>query len=197
MKTINRHFLNGLAQPSFFLALSGSIWAYGRFFNLGLQSRALEYASQSGLPSVQAQKLILFVDYARFKFAEDQQLVVELFFACLALSLLRWQISRPHQSVTTASDGLLPFLYFVILNAATTNYSNLALLHVQRTIDKYYQNQFGLSFEQARKLSEDLVFIQSQSLVAASNGIGYFLVFGLLFTAARWLWLAKKSTATA
>jgi hypothetical protein len=163
---------------------------------LGLQSRALEYASQSRLPSVQAQKLISLVDYARFRFAEDQQLVVGLFFACLALSLLRWQISRPHQSVNTVSDGLLPFLYFVILKAATTNYSNLALLRVQGTIDKYYQNQFGLSFEQARKLSEDLVFIQSQSLVAASNGICYFLVFGLLFTAARWLWLAKKSTAT-
>ena len=110
----------------------------------------------------------------------------------LPLSLLRWKLSRPHELSDKASNGLLPFLYFLILNAVTTHHSEVAFLRIQQVIDKYYQDQFGLSADQAWRLAEDLVYVESKSFGWVSNGMDGFLVFGLLFTAGRWVWVAQR-----
>jgi hypothetical protein len=189
-----RYARNRLAAPIFFLALFCTMKIGGEIEDRALDSRVREYGQLNALPSEQAQKLIQLVEYARFRLSEDRTGIEMLFFICFALSLLRLKLTKPDALSQGPNDGLLTFLFFLIVAVASSGSSESACLYIHRAVEgRAYEEWVGLNSDQTRRLAIDLAYPlrqRSRTVVGLHEGV---LAVGLILSAARWVWIASRS----
>ena len=184
---IIRYSKNRLFVPFFFIALICIVKIYGDYNAWAVKMRVAEYIESNEFPSDQVHSLTVSVGRALSRFSQDRSSNHHLLYFCFAISLIRWRLVKSDECIHKHRNGILWFMFFVILIALTHNYHQMLSRQVYNAL-ALYKDRFQLNEQEVARLALDLVYVRTKTAIHIDKAFNIFISLGFLLTACRWIW---------